>query len=97
SSIPRIRPREDYAVTALRLCFFAFLALIAGAARAETVLRIVPQSDLRVLDPHVTQATVTRIYGLMVYDQLYAMDEGMHPHPEMVGASKVGADGVSYE
>jgi peptide/nickel transport system substrate-binding protein len=84
-------------VSSLRLCLCALLALIAGTARAETVLRIVPQSDLRVLDPHVTQATVTRIYGLMVYDQLYAMDEGMHPHPEMVGAAKVGADGVSYE
>ena len=33
----------------------------------------------------------------MVYDQLYAMDEGMHPHPEMVGGSKVAADGVTYE
>jgi peptide/nickel transport system substrate-binding protein len=83
-------------VTSVRLCLCALFALTVSA-RAETVLRVVPQSDLRVLDPHVTQATVTRIYGLMVYDQLYAMDEGMHPQPEMVASSKVGADGVTYE
>jgi len=83
-------------VTILRLCLCA-LFVFAVSARAETVLRIVPQSDLRVLDPHVTQATVTRIYGLMVYDQLYAMDEGMRPHPEMVGTSKVSADNLTYE
>jgi peptide/nickel transport system substrate-binding protein len=58
---------------------------------------VVPQSDLRVLDPHVTQATVTRIYGLMIYDTLYAMDEGMRPHPQMVATKKVSADGLSYE
>lgn len=81
----------------LRLCLFALLALAPVPASAETVLRVVPQADLRVLDPHVTQATVTRIYGLMVYDQLYAMDEGMHPRPQMVDQSRVTADGSSYE
>ena len=75
---------------------FLLLALAATPAGAESVLRVVPQSDLRVLDPHVTQATVTRIYGLMVYDQLYAMDEGMRPHPQMVAARHDSADGLSY-
>jgi peptide/nickel transport system substrate-binding protein len=84
-------------MTNLRICLCALLALAAAPAGAETVLRVVPQSDLRVLDPHVTQATVTRIYGLMIYDQLYAMDEGMRPHPEMVGARHDSADGLSYE
>ena len=84
-------------MTRLRLCICALLALAATPAGAESVLRVVPQSDLRVLDPHVTQATVTAIYGLMVYDTLYAMDEGMRPHPEMVGTKKVSDDGLSYE
>jgi peptide/nickel transport system substrate-binding protein len=66
----------------LRICLCALLAIAAAPASAESVLRVVPQSDLRVLDPHVTQATVTAIYGLMVYDTLYSMDEGMRPHPQ---------------
>lgn len=68
-----------------------------GFARAETVLRIVPQSDLRVLDPHATQATVTRIHALMIYDTLYALDEKLNPKPQMVGSSKISDDRLTYE
>ena len=49
------------------------------------------------LDPHVTAATVTRIYGLMVYDQLYAYDETMRPLPQMVGATTVSADKLTWD
>ncbi|MCW3474520.1 ABC transporter substrate-binding protein [Limobrevibacterium gyesilva] len=73
------------------------LGLACLPARAETVLRVVPQADLRVLDPHVTAATVTRIFGLMIYDQLYSFDEAMRPHPQMVGDTRVSADKLTYE
>ena len=76
---------------------FLILMLLMTAARAETVLRVVPQADLRVLDPHVTAATVTRIYGAMIYDQLFAFDEAMRPHPQMVGEMKVSADKLTYD
>ncbi|MBV9813168.1 MAG: ABC transporter substrate-binding protein [Acetobacteraceae bacterium] len=71
------------------------LASFAGA-RAETVLRVVPQSDLRVLDPHVTQATITRIHALMIYDQLYSLDEKLDAKPQMVGGESVSDDKLTY-
>lgn len=73
------------------------LLLAVGSARAETVLRVVPQADLRVLDPHVTAATVTRIYGAMIYDQLYAFDEDMRVHPQMVDTMQVSPDRLTYD
>ena len=75
----------------LALCF------MMSPVRAETVLRIVPQSDLRVLDPHATQATITHIFGLMIYDTPYSFDEAMVPHPQMIGATKISDDRLSYE
>lgn len=71
--------------------------LSIGAARADNVLRIVPQSDLRVLDPHATQATITRIHGMMIYDTLYGLDEKLQPRPQMVASSKISDDKLTYE
>jgi peptide/nickel transport system substrate-binding protein len=86
------------AIIMLRSVVIAAISLlVAGAARAETVLRIVPQSDLRVLDPHATQATITRIHAQMIYDTLYALDEKLNPKPQMVGAEKVSDDRLTYE
>ncbi len=80
------------------LAAFCLVAMApAVPARAESVLRIVPQADVRVLDPHVTQATITHIFGLMIYDSPYSFDEAMVPHPQMVGATKVSDDKLSYE
>ena len=83
----------------MRLALWALAAVLLGpgAARADNVLRVVPQSDLRVLDPHATQATITRIHALMIYDQLYAMSEKLEPKPEMVGSAKVSDDRLTYE
>jgi peptide/nickel transport system substrate-binding protein len=75
----------------------ALLLTLLASARAETVLRIVPQSDLRVLDPHATQATITRIHALMIYDTLYALDEKLVAHPQMVATEKVSDDRLTYE
>jgi peptide/nickel transport system substrate-binding protein len=75
----------------------ALLVLLPISAHAESVLRIVPQSDLRVLDPHVTQATVTRIHALMVYDTLYALDEQLRPRMQMVGSATVSDDRLTHD
>ncbi len=80
-----------------KLILAAVLAAMPVLAQAETVLRVVPQADLRVLDPHITAATVTRIYGAMIYDQLFAFDEDMIVHPQMAGELKVSADKLTYD
>ncbi|OIQ69835.1 glutathione-binding protein GsiB precursor [mine drainage metagenome] len=53
----------------------------------------VPQSNLTVLDPHATAATVTRNYSLMVYETLYARDMAYKSKPQMLAGDVVEDDG----
>ena len=78
------------------LLLAAVAMFTAHAAQAESVLRVVPQADLRVLDPHVTAATITHIYARMVYDTPYSYDEAMRPKPQMVGAATLSPDGLTH-
>ena len=69
---------------------------VAGAATAETVLRIVPQADLKNIDPVWTTAAITANHGYMVYDMLFAMDSNLEPQPQMVDSWDVSDDGLTY-
>lgn len=71
--------RRTFAVTlsALALTFSA-------ATSADTVLRTVPSSDLKILDPIWTTANITRNHGFMIYDTLFGMDEKGAIKPQMV-------------
>ena len=57
----------------------ALLALVAAlmpaSGRAETVLRFIPQADLRSIDPIWTTAYVTRNFGYLVFDTLFSVDK----------------------
>jgi len=53
-------------------------------APAQSVIRIVPQSNLQVLDPFWTTATVTRTHGYMIYDTLFGTDAKGAIQPQMV-------------
>jgi peptide/nickel transport system substrate-binding protein len=67
----------------IRLCvFFAALAL-AAPAQAESTIRAVMHSDLRVIDPGFTTAYITRDHGYMVYDTLLATDANFKVQPQM--------------
>ena len=75
------------------------LALPGAPALAEkpgTTLRLIAQADLRVLDPIWTTAVITRNYGYMVYDTLFALDSHFKPHPQMVDRWTVSADQLTY-
>jgi peptide/nickel transport system substrate-binding protein len=88
---------------------FAELAAAAGVvghsfgARAQSVatgnaktLRMIPQNDLRVLDPIWTTSYVTRNHGYCVFDTLFALDADMNVRPQMVGAYDVSPDKLLY-
>ncbi|MCI4427659.1 MAG: ABC transporter substrate-binding protein, partial [Burkholderiales bacterium] len=67
------------------------LALAVGAVLAqphavaqESVLRIVPHSNLAVLDPIWTTAYMSRNHGYMIYDTLFGTDENAKIKPQMV-------------
>jgi len=47
----------------------------SGTASAQPkVLRVVPQSDVTVLDPMFSTAWISMIHGEMVYESLFAWD-----------------------
>ena len=70
----------------LRVAAAALLAFAAVGASAQDakVLRMVPQTDLKILDPIWTTAFVTRDHGYMVYDTLFGVDVTGKPQPQMV-------------
>jgi len=72
-------------------------ALMSGAAQAETELRVVMHSDLKIVDPIWTTAYMSRNYGYMVYDTLFAMDTKGEIQPQMIDTYKVSDDGLTYD
>src|SRR6516165_5009851 len=86
----------------LRLaCLAAGLALLpmsqsAAQPRAATTLRFVPHADLAILDPYFTGTYITRNYGYMVFDTLFAMDSAFLPQPQMVDKWEVSDDRLTY-
>ena len=74
------------------------VALGAGsAAQAESVLTVNMHSDLKIVDPIWTTAYMSRNYGYMVYDTLFAMNTKGEIKPQMVSEYKVSADGLTYD
>ncbi|MBU8540592.1 ABC transporter substrate-binding protein [Falsiroseomonas tokyonensis] len=64
----------------------ALLASVALAlpAGAQSVLRVKPSSDVRVMDPHLGSDSMARNMGYMVYDTLFAVDADLRVRPQMV-------------
>ncbi len=74
----------------------ASLAITGTAASSESVLRVIPHSDLKNLDPIWTTAYISRNHGYMIYDTLFAMDESFTPQPQMVNAWTTSDDGLVW-
>ena len=56
----------------------------AGAWAQNNVLRVVPHSNLAILDPIWTTAYMSRNHGYMIYDTLFGTDENAKVKPQMV-------------
>jgi len=78
------------------------VALVAAAllstpgAAAETTLRVVMHSDLKLLDPIWSGGYITRNHGYMIYDTLFATDAKGEIRPQMVDRYDVSADRLTY-
>ncbi len=70
----------------------ALLGATAGAAAQGTVLRVVPHSNLAILDPIWTTAYMSRNHGYMIYDTLFGTDENGKVKPQMVDTWTVSPD-----
>ncbi|HXP05210.1 MAG TPA: ABC transporter substrate-binding protein [Stellaceae bacterium] len=86
--------RSRFAAIAL-----ATALMLAATARADEnqVLRFVPHADLTIIDPYFSGVYITRNYGYMVYDTLFALDHEFRPHRQMVDSWKASNDGLTWE
>ena len=69
---------------------------LGQVAFAEKTLRVVMHSDLKIVDPIWTTAYMSRNYGYMVYDTLFAMDEKLDIKPQMVESYSISDDKLTY-
>lgn len=66
-----------------------------AAAQDGTTVTAVMHSGLRVLDPVITTAHITRDHAYMIYDVLTAVDENFEPQPQMADWT-ISEDGLVY-
>ncbi|MFV0474350.1 MAG: ABC transporter substrate-binding protein [Pikeienuella sp.] len=84
----RLRRRGIAAVTAL-------MALSGASGAGAETLRVVMQSGLRITDPIMATAFITRDHGYMIYDTLLGMDSDFNVRPQMAEWA-VSEDGLTY-
>ncbi len=82
----------------LAACAALALAVAAAPALAQSpkTLKVVAHADLKILDPTFTTAYISRNFGYMVYDTLYAQDATGKPQPQMVEKHTVSKDGLQW-
>ena len=68
----------------------------AAPAEAQTTIKAVMHSDVKILDPIWTTAYIQRNFGYMVWDTLFAMDEKFEVKPQMVDKYDVSADKLTW-
>ncbi|MGU3405775.1 ABC transporter substrate-binding protein [Methylobacterium brachiatum] len=72
-------------------------ALLAPApASSETTVRAVLEAEIVTLDPYFTTAYITRTFGFMVYDTLFAPDAKGQFKPQMVDTWSVSDDRLTW-
>jgi peptide/nickel transport system substrate-binding protein len=72
------------ATARITLAAFAFAGASPFALAQTKTLKMVAGSDLKILDPTFTTAYISRNFGYMVYDTLFAQDANGKPQPQMV-------------
>jgi len=73
------------------------LSVAAGAtSQAQTTVRVVNHSDLKILDPIWTTAYIVRNHAYMIYDTLFALDGNLEVKPQMVDKWTVSPDQLTW-
>ncbi|HEX3499401.1 MAG TPA: ABC transporter substrate-binding protein [Stellaceae bacterium] len=60
------------------------------------VLRVVPQGEVKVFDPHQSQVNLTSMHAALVYDLLFSWDADMVPRPQLVESWTISDDKLLY-
>jgi peptide/nickel transport system substrate-binding protein len=66
------------------------------AAAQQKPLTVMLESEVVILDPHMTTAAITRTFSYHVFDMLYGSDAAGRIHPQMVEKHEVSADGLTW-
>ena len=82
--------------TAAALMAAGAMSLASPVAAQSNVLRVVPHSNLAVLDPIWTTAYMSRNHGYMIYDTLFGTDENGKIKPQMVDTWSISQDNRLY-
>src|SRR3954469_2288976 len=76
------------------------LTLVAAPAvtpaHAAGNLVAVLEAEIATLDPHFTPAYISRTFGYMVFDTLFAKNDKGEIKPQMVQDWKISPDGLTY-
>lgn len=94
-ALPKENDMKKRFLTPLAMVLALACAGVSHAADTKT-LRMVPYTDLKILDPMFTTSYITRNFGYMVYDTLFAMNTKGEPQPEMVDTWKTSDDGKEW-
>jgi peptide/nickel transport system substrate-binding protein len=68
----------------------------SSSAQGKTVLRVVPQAEPQVFDPHQSGVNATQENAALIYDTLFSWDANMVPQPQMVDTWSKSDDGLLY-
>ena len=92
--------RRNLIKTAAGIAGAVAMPAIAGgrarAAEASSTVRVVPEVDLKVLDPVWTTALITGTHANLVYDTLFSADRNWRAHPQMVDKYERDEDGLTW-
>lgn len=94
SHISRWQRSAAFCKTVMRGLIAAAVLALPTFADAKTITAVM-HSDLRVIDPIITTAYISRDHGYMVYDTLLAMDSSFKVQPQMA-SWKVSDDKLIY-
>jgi len=78
------------------LSLLACAVVVAAPVLAQTTLRVVKHSDLKIVDPIWTTAYITRDHGYMIYDTLFATDATGQIKPQMIDKFDLSADKLTW-
>src|SRR5260370_13975278 len=77
-------------------CALGMSGAATGPAWAQSTLRVVNHSDLKILDPIWTTAYIVRNHGYMIYDTLFATDGNLEIKPQMVDKWTTSDDKLTW-
>ncbi len=88
--------RKSFAALAMAASVGGLLGGAPVPAAAQTTLKAVMNSDLKILDPIWTTAYVQRGFGYMVWDTLFSVDDKFAVKPQMVDKWSVSDDKLTW-